>query len=339
MSLILVSLIISGCAATVSNTKKETLVNINKLPETTLNYTELPGKADMSGYSLLKDDNPAYSQLDLNEFADKYDNKALNDGVYYFGFESCPYCQQAVPVLNYALKEKNTYAFIAYNEGICYWKLNNYEKAYKFLCEAIKYIDSIKDDINKGKIYHAYALICIKLGHSEAEGYIEKAFQCQKDNPILVATSKGDYGEAYFTAGNRKKAISEIEEGIKLFPKHSKEKYVEFLSECINVFLSNKEYEKAYDLSDESLDLAIETDNIRLIEKAYSLKGKVLQKENRYRESERYMNLALDSLFKFGTKKERHDRYLEMANMYYKLGEVRDAIKYFTLAMSKEKSI
>ena len=35
MSLILVSLIISGCAATVSNTKKETLVNINKLPETT----------------------------------------------------------------------------------------------------------------------------------------------------------------------------------------------------------------------------------------------------------------------------------------------------------------
>ena len=51
------------------------------------------------------------------------------------------------------------------------------------------------------------------------------------------------------------------------------------------------------------------------------------------------MNLALDSLFKFGTKKERYERYLEMANMYYKLGEVRDAIKYFTLAMSKEKSI
>ena len=102
-------------------------------------------------------------------------------------------------------------------------------------------------------------MICIKLGYSEAEEYIEKAFQCQKDNPILVATSKGDYGEAYFTAGNRKKAIEEIEEGIKLFPKHNKEKYVEFLSECINVFLSNEEYEKAYDLSDESLDLAIES--------------------------------------------------------------------------------
>ena len=261
-----------------------------------------------------------------------FQNKEYTEAITYYG-------RLREIISEKGIKEKSTYAFIAYNEGICYWKLNNYEKAYKLLCEAIKYINSIKDDINKGKIYHAYALICIKLGHSEAEEYIDKAFQCQKDNPILVATSKGDYGEAYFTAGNRKKAIEEIEEGIKLFPKHNKEKYVEFLSECINVFLSNEEYEKAYDLSDESLDLAIETDNIRLIEKAYSLKGKVLQKENRYRESERYMNLALDSLFKFGTKKERYERYLEMANMYYKLGEVRDAIKYFTLAMSKEKSI
>ena len=32
-------------------------------------------------------------------------------------------------------------------------------------------------------------------------------------------------------------------------------------------------------LSDEALDLAIETDNIRLIEKAYSLKGKVFKKK------------------------------------------------------------
>lgn len=237
------------------------------------------------------------------------------------------------------IKEKSTYAFIAYNEGICYWKINNYEKAYNFLYEAIKYSGSIKDDLNRGKIYHAYALICIRLKYEKAEEYIVKAFKCQKDNPILVATSKGDYGEAYFDAGEKRKAIEEIEEGIKLFPKHNKEKYVQFLNECINVFLKNEEYEKAYDLSDEALDLAIGTDNIRLIEKAYYLKGKILQKENRFKESERYMNLSLDSLFKFGSKEERYERYLEMANLYYKLGDIRDSIKYFTLAMGRENKI
>ena len=51
------------------------------------------------------------------------------------------------------------------------------------------------------------------------------------------------------------------------------------------------------------------------------------------------MNLAGDSLFKIGSKEERYERYLEMANMYYKLGEVRESLKYFTLAMNREKSI
>lgn len=237
------------------------------------------------------------------------------------------------------IKEKSTYAFIAYNEGICYWRVGNYVKGYEFLCEAIKYIDSIDNIINKGKIYHAYALVCIQLRYKEAEDYIEKAFVCQKDDPILVATSKGDYGGAYFKSGNRKKAVEEIEEGLALFPKDNNEMYVQFLNECINILFNNEEYEKAFDLSDEALDLAIATDNIKLIEKAYYLKGRILQKENRFRESERYMNLSLDSLFKFGSKEERYKRYLEMANMYYRLGEIRDSLKYFTLAMNVEKSM
>lgn len=242
-------------------------------------------------------------------------------------------------ISEFTIKEKSTYSFIAYNEGICYCKLNNYERAYELLSESIKYTNSIKDDIHKGKIFHAYALVCIRLKDKTAEKYIEKAFKCQKDNPILLAVSKGDYGEAYFDVGNKKKALEEIQEGISIFPPHNKEKYVQFLNECIDVLLKNEEYEKAYELSDEALDLAIGTNNIKLIEKAYYLKGKILQKENKYKESERYMNLSLDSLFKFGTREERYERYLDMANMYYRLGEIGDSIKYFTLAMGIEEHI
>ena len=49
------------------------------------------------------------------------------------------------------------------------------------------------------------------------------------------------------------------------------------------------------------------------------------------------MNLALDSLMKFGSKEQIHDRYLDMGNLYYKLGKVKDALQYFVLAMRLEE--
>ncbi|MDZ7548731.1 transcriptional regulator, partial [Clostridium perfringens] len=67
------------------------------------------------------------------------------------------------------------------------------------------------------------------------------------------------------------------------------------------------------------------------------LKGMILQKKGLYVQAEMYMNLSLDSLFKFGNKEKRYKRYLDMADMYYKLGKVKDSLKYFTLAMKVSK--
>ena len=83
--------------------------------------------------------------------------------------------------------------------------------------------------------------------------------------------------------------------------------------------------------------MAIDTNDIVLIEDAYYLKGMILQKKGLYIQAEMYMNLSLDSLFKFANKEKRYERYLDMAEMYYKLGEVKDSLKYFTLAMKMEK--
>ena len=60
---------------------------------------------------------------------------------------------------------------------------------------------------------------------------------------------------------------------------------------------------------------------------------------NRLNEAEMYLNLSLDSLYKFGTKKERHDRYLDLGYLYYEVGELKDAIKYFNFAMDIEKEM
>lgn len=242
-------------------------------------------------------------------------------------------------ILEKDIIDKNIYSSITYNEGICYCKLNSYDKAYDLLSEAVKYVSTNTAQITKGKIYNAYALVCIRLGYSEADEYIAKAFECQKDNPIMLAISRGSYGEAYFAVGESDKAIEEVFGGIEIFPPHNKIKYVEFLNECIDILFKNGEYEKAYELDDKALNLAIETDNINLIERAYYLKGSILQKEGKYREAEMYMNLALDSLMKFGSKEQRHERYLDMGNLYYSLGEIKEALKYFTLAMKLEENI
>lgn len=237
------------------------------------------------------------------------------------------------------VKNNNIYSSIAYNEGICYCKLHVYDKAYDLLSEAIKYIDQNDSDLTKGRVYHAYALVCIRLAFSEADEYISKAYEYQKDNPIMLAISRGAYGEAYFAVGEEEKAIEEILAGIEIFPPHNKEKYVTFLNGCIDILFKNGQYQKAYELDDRALNYAIETDNITLIERAYYLKGSILQKEGKNNEAEMYMNLALDSLMKFGSKEQRHDIYLDMANLYYNLGKVKDAIQYFTLAIKLEEII
>ena len=73
--------------------------------------------------------------------------------------------------------------------------------------------------------------------------------------------------------------------------------------------------------------MAIMINDIKLIERIYYYKGSILQKQKKYKEAEKYMNLSLDSLFKCGSKEERYLRYLEMGN-----NEIKEAVKYFTLS-------
>ena len=237
------------------------------------------------------------------------------------------------------IKDKSSYSNIAYDEAICYCKLFKEEEAYNLLQEAVMYANSVEDKLQRGKIYHQYALSCIVLGKTEVEEYIEKAYECNEENDVLVALSKGDYGEAYFKANEKIIGTNEIMEGIAIFPKENKEEYVKFLNRCIKIFLDNFESNKAYELVDEALNMAIETNKIELIERAYYLKGIILQQEGNYRGAELYMNLSLDSLLKYGSKEERRKRYMEMGNMYYNLDEFKESIKYFSLAMEKDNSI
>ncbi|WP_373205741.1 transcriptional regulator [Clostridium tertium] len=233
--------------------------------------------------------------------------------------------------------DKEKYSYICYKEGKSYEKLGLLEETYSSIKEAIEYINYIDNDMKKGDIYHCFASVCIRLKKNDADKYIKLAYKYQKENVMILALAKGKNGESYFYVNEREKAIKEIKEGIDLFPTDNKVKYVKFLNKCIRTLYNNEEYDTAYEITDTTLNLAIDTNDIVLIEDAYYLKGMILQKKGLYIQAEMYMNLSLDSLFKFANKEKRYERYLDMAEMYYKLGEVKDSLKYFTLAMKMEK--
>ena len=235
--------------------------------------------------------------------------------------------------------DRSEYCFIAYNEAICYQNINNFDEAYTLLSEIINDVENLKSHEVKGKIYHIYTNVCIKLKKDNIDEYKEKAYEYEKHNPVSLAKSYGDYGKYYFEVGEKEKAIKEIEAGIETFPKDNEEKYVEFLNSCTEIFIVSEQYEVAYEITEDALNMAIITNNIRLIERAYYLKGTILQKMDKYAEAEKYMNLSLDSLFKFGSREERRKRYIEMANLYYKLGATVDSLKYFNIALSVDKKI
>lgn len=235
--------------------------------------------------------------------------------------------------------DKTEYCLMGYNEALCYENLKKSKEAYDILSEIIEYVDNLKSEENKGKIYHIYAAVCIKLRKDCVDEYKAKAFQYQKHNPISIAISHGNYGKYYFEADEREKAITEIEQGIKIFPRDNVEKNVEFFNYCTRILINNGEYEMADKIDEEALNLAIITNNIKLIEKAYYLKGIILQKMNRCKEAEKYMNLSLDSLVKFGTRDERKKRYIDMGKLYYQLGVAEDSLKYFNLALAVDKKI
>ena len=285
-----------------------------------------------------------YSLHQKNKSAEKVIEYYYDMAKYFFNnkeyMESITYYSRLKEILKEnGFDKKGDYAYTLYSEALCYYKLKDNECAYSNMKEVMKYIDYVEDPINKGKMYNLLATLCIKLAKSEAEEFIQKAYEYQKDNPVYLALSKGNYGECYFEIGEKKKAKTEFNEGLRIFPKYNKVKYVEFMNNLIKTFIENEEYDEAYKVSDESLNLAIDSNNIKLIEQSYYLKGYILQKQGKYKEAEMYMNLSLDSLFKFGSKEERYERYIDMANMYYHLGDIRDSLKYFSLAFSLEKNL
>lgn len=129
LTLVLTAFLLFGCSTTpTGGSSAKEKIDVSTLNILDLNTTD----ADMSGYTLLTDTKHVYKKITLEESIRLFEEKG--SGVIYYGYNSCPFCQQAVPVLNNAAREEGLdiyYVDVMSDEG-------NSEEAYNTLVDHIK---------------------------------------------------------------------------------------------------------------------------------------------------------------------------------------------------------
>lgn len=142
----------------------------------------------------------------------------------------------------------------------------------------------------------------------------------------------------YFEAEKTQEAIELLEETKKNVKDIESFSYIQILLGIINRLISYNSIDKAKEYCEEALEISIKLDNHFFIERSYLYKAKIHRLQKSLIQWEMNMNLATDMLIRFASIEEKKERYMEMAEMYHVIGELREAIKYLTLAMSLEKS-
>lgn len=102
ITLVLTLLVLVGCSTGTPTDKTDKTTE--KIDVSTLNILDFNNEqADMSGYELLTDTKHVYKQITMEDSIRLFTEKG--SGVVYYGYLGCPFCQQAVPVLNNAARQ------------------------------------------------------------------------------------------------------------------------------------------------------------------------------------------------------------------------------------------
>lgn len=339
--------------STCSLKKLENIINYNLEYACKCGFNDLALKLTHILFELYMDNDKVEKiQLLISKYYDLYRLTQCNEEiiVYYSDMatffmktaeyhEAISYFARIIEIYeNSYIEDRLSYVYACFYKGICYKNININEKAYECLKKVLEFTNILSDK-DKGDFYHEFAILNILLYKIEAEKYLKKAFEYKKNDLKELAKFKGKNGEVYFRVQEVNNAMKEIKDAIKIYPRKDKKGCGEFLIKCIDTLYNNKQYEEAFKYTEEALDLAINIDEIKLIEKGYYFKGMIHQKKGEFIQAEMYMNLSTDFLFKFANSEERYKRYNEMAELYYNLGEIKESVKYFILAINIEKKL
>ena len=105
ISAILAAMLLTGCNTTANTpTATSTPENTNNAGQINLDAT----KADMSAYVFMEDDDPAFLEVSTEESLRMFVN---GTGVVVYSYETCPWCNRILPILDEAAKKYGTEVF------------------------------------------------------------------------------------------------------------------------------------------------------------------------------------------------------------------------------------
>ncbi|MDD6231034.1 MAG: hypothetical protein PUA95_09950, partial [Lactimicrobium massiliense] len=100
---LLASLVLTGCGQS-KTIQASASASGNNAGAINLNTS----KPDLSAYVFLKDDDPAFLEISTEESLKLFEN---GTGIVFYSYETCPWCNRVIPVLDEAAKEAGITVF------------------------------------------------------------------------------------------------------------------------------------------------------------------------------------------------------------------------------------
>ncbi len=234
-------------------------------------------------------------------------------------------------------KQSDEYIKAIYDQCASYFMGKEISKACNMIPDLIEVLEFEQSDSTKAEICKIIALVSIYLDKERFYEYKDKALSLYGENTHEKSKAYYNFGASMLENGMIEDGLKYINIAIEEYPKDDNDKLCKFYINIIKTLIEYDQLTQAESLSEITIDLAIEIDKVSYIDKAYYYKALLLEKQNKFILAETYINLSLDALVKYGSRDEIIKRYLRIGNMYYKLGELKDSIRYFDLAIKEEK--
>ena len=241
-------------------------------------------------------------------------------------------------IFNYTIsKEMECYIDNSILLGLTYYSSGLYEKAESLLEEILYLEDKIKSE--EQIVLVNGLLFAVKMRLQKETETFEKIFNSySKKEELKYSKVAIIIARIYHLNGDEEKAFDILTGVKKQVIKTDIYGYIELMISIIKILLEMNRAEATRPYSEEVLELSIKLNNYFLIEKSYLYKARLNRLDRSLIQWEMNMNLATDILIKFATVEEKKERYIEMAEMYHIIGELRESLKYLTLSMNLEKN-
>ncbi|MFA9398898.1 MAG: helix-turn-helix domain-containing protein [Clostridiaceae bacterium] len=208
----------------------------------------------------------------------------------------------------------------------CKFILKDIVSLEKAKLEMINLTTCVEDKIILGKVFN---LLCCLYGYEDEERVKEyeiMSFEYLRDDLKEISYANLNLSLYYFSNNEPAKGKVYIERGLDEFPKDNKKLYLEYLLSVVEVLFSHKEYYKLAELVDEAIDISIELDDPCYLEKSYYYKGMICHHNDNYMQEEMYLTLSIDILKKNKWLYKLSQRYLDLSNLYYKMGNEKEVL-------------